>query len=240
MAQCQMCSRQSWLLQVSSHGLCKSCEAIYSHDVKQHMATIKSALAALTRGGPLMGQLSRCELAGAAAAALARYEQFGLSIGGVSPGALLGELAQRKQEIIQRELNQQVQQARLKASTVQSPSKQRAQMHKVLAYAEMLKSTIPDTEFVDKFIRELRAELDQQRLKHEVAGADNLLRAGNTKRALAAYYEALHLLMGDSVDDRLQGAMVAHIKAQIAQLGGDLDHDMRGPNMAPKAELINE
>lgn len=227
MAQCKLCSRSGWLLSISQHHLCKTCEPYVQLDLQQRVRIIQDSLGIVKSSRNLDTKLSRIQVAIDHLRALQNYERRGIETILPPPSEAIRNYERKRQEEIAAHAKI-VHEAALAKVGVATTSKS-----KITALSKGLLKLRELAQHSSSNVRPLAENLQEQIAK--VTMSDYLEKArkaefkGQNKKALEQYYEALYFLKHDDVDDRLQAEHIALLEQKILGLGGSLNDRQPAP-----------
>lgn len=204
MAQCKLCDKKGFFLQVDTNGLCSDCVAMHLPVIVRSCEIIVESGKIIDKTKNASTRLSRCRLAIEHSERLNEYDRKGIPTLSVPPTDLIYEF----QTIADQTLNDEVLDAKYQAEqTFQDATTDAGKLGGFKKAINRLDKLMQETSNVTKLelaIDELRTAKDSAAIILKIRKAELLFAQSKKSRAVDQLIEALHLLRHDRTDDRRQ------------------------------------
>ena len=221
LAQCKLCERSGWLLQVDGLGLCPSCSMVAGQHINDHTRILLESLKIIDSSRSYSTIFSRIGVAARSCDALAVYAEKGVLSLNRHPGEVRRDIEATFKRCVHQAIELSVDAGREKALNGVTDAAKLAGYTKGIEVLAKLAAEFPAIDDLGPAILAIREERDAVRFQLRERKAEIAAAKGKKKQAVEILIEALLELKHDATPDQRQGGLVERGKRKIAELGGD-------------------
>ncbi|MBI5242489.1 MAG: hypothetical protein HY922_02245 [Elusimicrobia bacterium] len=218
MAACKYCGCSGWFFPLDKAGLCGTCAHLVGLDVDQRRGIIRDAAKLADQTANPQSKLARLDVILSNLEALAKYEERGIPTMEGSPSEMLRSKKAERDWLLLETAKKDIEEALAKVQAADGPDAKLALYSNLLLKLGEHKSSAGDAGALGELEGKVKASVYQIELSVRLEKAQRAEQAGDDRRAVRLYEEALTYLKATGLEPSARAKHALKINGRIKEL----------------------